>query len=350
MVDARDYYSEYYGHPVGQLGLVENRLRSAGKEEMIFLVGDSSLDNKHWFVTEEPAVNGYETILKPPRSRCDVAYHINRGLVQRGETGMACVNGAVEATTLNDRSWGHLLAHDKFVRDNLQDNDVLVVSVGGNDIALAPLLCTCCNIIPLLGCGACCPSRVLDLCSCACPPDVYTMSRGYLDGGCCCCGLPGCLTGVLTGFPPGLGYFVDLFGNRVRSYVKRLTAKTKPKLVVLCMIYYLDVRGRGSWADTTLKLLGYNVAPAILQHAIRLVYKFGTSRIRLPGLTILPFPLYDVLDGSDTRDYVDRVEPSVVGGAKIANALLDAILAARHRSYDATSDEEPQTNDIDSRT
>mmetsp|Transcript_4694 Transcript_4694/g.14647 ORF Transcript_4694/g.14647 Transcript_4694/m.14647 type:complete len:342 (+) Transcript_4694:56-1081(+) len=341
MVDSAAFYSEYYGHPIGLLSAVHGSLRSQGKDSIIFLVGDSSLDNKHWFSREEPAVNGYERILKPPSSKCDVAYHLNRALAERAPR-RACVNAAVEATTLSDRSWGGLLAHDRFVRDNLTRDDVLVVSVGGNDIALAPVLCTCLNIVPLLCFQACCPAAVVDACACACPPDIY--AGGSLDGGCCCCGLPGCLAGTLCGWPPGLGYFVDLFGNRVRAYVSRLVATTKPKLVVLCMIYYLDVRGRGSWADATLKLLGYDCAPSLLQHAIRLVYEFGTKRVRLPGTTVLPFPLFAVLDGSDARDYVERVEPSVVGGAKIANALADVILAA------TAVEQQPQPGAMDART
>lgn len=102
----------------------------------------------------------------------------------------------------------------------------------------------------------------------------------------------------------GLGYFVDLFGNRVRSYVSRIVSKTKPRLVVICMIYYPDVYGRGSWADATLNLLGYNFAPQLLQKAIRVVYEYGTRRIRIPGAHVVPIPLFKVLDGSDTDDYV----------------------------------------------
>ena len=36
-------------------------------------------------------------------------------------------------------------------------------------------------------------------------------------------------------------------------------------------------------------------------------------------------PLFEVLDGSDTRDYVQRVEPSPQGGRKMAVALMDVI-------------------------
>ena len=137
--------------------------------------------------------------------------------------------------------------------------------------------------------------------------------------------------GVAVTPPPsaGLGYFADLFGNRVRAYATNLVAKRKPRAVVICMIYYLDVRGRGSWADATLKLLGYNAAPKLLQRAIRHVYRTGTQRIRIDGVPVIALPLYEVLDGSDTRDYVQRVEPSPVGGAKMAAAIGEAVLGVQ---------------------
>jgi hypothetical protein len=55
----------------------------------------------------------------------------------------------VEATTLNERSY-RLRPQDKFIRDNISSNDVLIVSVGGNDIALAPAPCTILSIAGLL--------------------------------------------------------------------------------------------------------------------------------------------------------------------------------------------------------
>ena len=43
------------------------------------------------------------------------------------------------------------------------------------------------------------------------------------------------------------------------------------------------------------------------------------------GVEVRPFPLFKVLDGKDTADYVQRVEPSVQGGRKIARAFLDEL-------------------------
>lgn len=45
----------------------------------------------------------------------------------------------------------------------------------------------------------------------------------------------------------------------------------------------------------------------------------------LPAGVVETFPLYDVLDGKTSTDYVQRVEPSVQGGKKMADALLAAL-------------------------
>ena len=41
---------------------------------------------------------------------------------------------------------------------------------------------------------------------------------------------------------------------------------------------------------------------------------------------VVPFPLFEVLDGKETKDYLQRVEPSPQGGKKMGNALLAAVL------------------------
>ena len=197
----------------------------------------------------------------------------------------------------------------------LPDADVLVVSIGGNDLALNPVLATIANIVPLL-CFT--PAYCIDNCAVACPPNLH------VDLGCCGCGLPGCLVAPF-GWPVGIAYFVDLFGARVENYIRRILGSRRPKKVIVCMYYYLDVHGRGSWADGFLSCMCYNCAPWRLQAAIRKVYELATRRIRIPGVEVVPVPLFETLDGRDTRDYVQRVEPSPQGGRKMASALMDAI-------------------------
>ena len=81
----------------------------------------------------------------------------------------------------------------------------------------------------------------------------------------------------------------------------------------------------GSWADGTLKALGYDTNPTKLQTVMRQVYAHGVSRISMQGTEVLTVPLYEVLDGKDTLDYVARVEPSDQGGHKLAKAVVEAM-------------------------
>lgn len=43
-----------------------------------------------------------------------------------------------------------------------------------------------------------------------------------------------------------------------------------------------------------------------------------------PGTEVVPFPLFEVLDGKNTEDYLQRVEPSPSGGKKMGDALFAA--------------------------
>lgn len=56
---------------------------------------------------------------------------------------------SVEATQLNERCL-RLKPQDAFLRDNITKDDVLIVSVGGNDIARCPTICTIAALAGLL--------------------------------------------------------------------------------------------------------------------------------------------------------------------------------------------------------
>lgn len=43
---------------------------------------------------------------------------------------------------------------------------------------------------------------------------------------------------------------------------------------------------------------------------------------------MIPFPLFQVLDGKTTEDYLQRVEPSPSGGKKMADALFAAAVGS----------------------
>ena len=73
-----------------------------------------------------------------------------------------------------------------------------------------------------------------------------------------------------------------------------LTERTLPRKIGVCMIYYLDVHGRGSWADCFLQGMCYNCAPGRLQAAIKRVFELATSRIAIEGTEVVAFPLFEV--------------------------------------------------------
>jgi hypothetical protein len=371
-ISSTQFYGEFHGHRVKDLVVLYDVLRSSrqhdgsdenrgdGKEDisvkkapptqfppsisahesnsminnanrnnsLIWTAGDSSLDNKYWFYHEQPAVpgSGYDEVLDPPVSNADVVYWLNYLLKDRQRTKelevspatarnfpVAAINTAVEATTLNERTW-RLRPQDKFLRDHLQPDDVLIVSVGGNDVAMAPTPCTACSVLFLTSCV---PEVCLEK---ACvvgtvPCDDYCFGCGPSFGSCACA------------FPPCFGYMVHLFGTRVRKYVEKLTTKTRPSKTLVLMIYFPDeTPSPTSWAGPALSCLGYDRTPQKLQMLIRRAYIEATSNIALDGTEVIPVPLFQVLDGTDPNDYVERVEPSSQGGRKIAELLLDLIL------------------------
>ena len=65
----RRFYDEYHGHLIPDLESCASHLRR-GKRGVIWLVGDSTMDNKYWISNQRvPACNGYEDVLEPPKER-----------------------------------------------------------------------------------------------------------------------------------------------------------------------------------------------------------------------------------------------------------------------------------------
>lgn len=304
-VSSSRFYGEYNGHRVEDLEILLPRLRSSS-DSILWTAGDSSLDNKYWFHESAEAVGAYKEVLEPPRSKCDVTYWLNK--VAESSSRMATINTAVEATTLNERTL-RLRPQDKFLRDNIREEDTLVVSIGGNDVALSPSPCTILNMLCLLSLPLGCIEN--------------TTSCGAAPCNDCCCGCGPSLLSCGCTCPPCAGYFRHLFGVRVEKYIQQLTSKTKPHKILVCMIYYPDENNVPSWANAALGALGYNKEPAKLQAMIRKTFQMATSNIRIPGSQVIPVPLYHVLDGKRSEDYVARVEPSAIGGRKMAEYILD---------------------------
>jgi hypothetical protein len=315
-IDSTRYYAEYHGHLVEHLKVLLPALRESS-DSMIWTAGDSSLDNKYWFSDKRSALGAYDGILDPPVMNADVTYWLNRLALEHasarddGSKGIATINTAIEATTLQQRTW-KLLAQDEFLRDNIQPTDTLIVSIGGNDVALAPTPCTIGAMLSLVKMSQSCMENS---CTCWTPP---------CNEHCYGCG-PVAIASCCSSFPPCLGYTNHLFGTRIQHYVEKLTAKTKPKRVLVCMIYYLDEAPTPSWAGKALECLGYDDDPEQLQFLIRKMYVEAISKIRVEGTTVIPIPLFDALDGKTSDDSVARVEPSSQGGKKMAGYLLKMI-------------------------
>ena len=200
---------------------------------------------------------------------------------------MVCVNCAIEESTLGSRS-SALKPQDEFVRDHIADGDVLIASVGGNDIALRPSLATMASMTSLI---------------------AFASDSSIEDG-----------TAL------GIGHFLDMFGRQTSAWIARLCAKAKPRLVIVNMIYFPHEKPGGSWADTTLSLLRYNSAPPRLQQLIRKVYELGTCTVAVAGCKVVPNAMFEDLDPTvDSTDYIARVEPSEIGGEKMAAKFVAII-------------------------
>jgi hypothetical protein len=284
------FYFEWKGHPVSDLERFRNiTIAERPGKPIVYLAGDSSLDNKYWLhkTFGELGVNVptiYEKTLEDPRPKADVSFWLNHLLGERA----TCINTAVEESMLRDRD-EKLLSHDEFIRDNIRAEDVLIVSIGANDIALRPLPWTVCHMLRL----------------------AWLTPRKSLE----------------NGSAGSLSYFKNLFGTKIQDYITQVTAKTKPRAVIVCMIYFpLEAQfGQKSWAEMQLKALGYNTFPGQLQTAIRAMNEIATKKIIVEGTEIVPCALHEVLDGKNPDDYTARVEPNHEGGRKMAVKFVELL-------------------------
>ena len=212
------FFSEWKGHPIESLiALRSTVLSSRGVKPIIWLAGDSSLDNKAWVPSDGPGGEPlpvevpevYREVLSKPRPKPDIAFWLNHFLGARA----TAINTAVEASLLRERD-GKLLPHDEFIRDSLRPQDILIVSVGANDIALAPSLATAWHMMRL----------------------AWFSSQASLEKG--------------TAW--SLSYFRHMFQTQIQEYINHLVQKTKPAAIIVCMIYFPLEAGKAnqrSWAD-----------------------------------------------------------------------------------------------------
>lgn len=144
----------------------------------------------------------------------DVAYHLNH-LTEEYVT----INCAIEESSLGERK-AILLPQDEFVRDHIKEEDLLIVSAGGNDVALKPSISTIWNILKLTKLNF--EKKIIEH-----PEKCW-----------------------------GINHFESMFRVDAKDYIDRVTSNKRPNKVVICMIYFPDEKMTGSWSDTTLGYLG----------------------------------------------------------------------------------------------
>lgn len=301
---SRDFYKTYYGHETKHLKQVLRGLRFGNPTYgTIFLVGDSSFDNKYWLtwsqVQKQDFIFGdilFENQNNDSKNedrtsfdvKKDMSYNLNQVLCENKQP-YYCLNCAVEESTLGIRK-DKLTTQDKFVRDNVCPNDIIVVSLGANDIVLNPSGLTILNMLLLL----------------------KVNSEDMLNGG--------------PESAWGMSHFVRMFHTDLEDFLVKIVSKRKPKKIIVSMIYYPDVsRIKDSWANAVLDKMNYTDNPKRLQIIIQQIYKCAIQKIKIPGVNVVYFPMFKILDGKTSSDYIQRVEPSETGSAKLCVGISKLI-------------------------
>ena len=136
IVDCR-HHAEYFGHEVGPLRVIHDTLRKdrIGWTTPVHIPCGGQLIGQQGMVEDTAAAcNGYERILSPPRMK--QMSHTGSTTSCRSAASAFCLNTAVEASSLNSRSLCSLLGQDSLIGECVTPHDTVVVSIGGNDLAL----------------------------------------------------------------------------------------------------------------------------------------------------------------------------------------------------------------------
>lgn len=296
-IDSFEFYSHYYGHPLDSIATLYKSLRGQGKR-IIWLLGDSSLDNKHWICSGIPEFyqarlcNGYENVVafgkkKQPFGVNDICFWLNHYLSER-QLPLAAINCAVEASTLYDRH-NTLLGHDEFVQTHLEKDDIIIVSIGGNDIVLNPSL----RIIVCLFVA------------------IYLIPEYFFS------------TALFQFFC--LSPLRALFHDELKAYISRICQNQKPSQIILCSYYYPCINGGTGWADKMLRLAGYHRHPEKIQKLFDII----ANDVMPVSSDFTRINLSTILSAEDETDYISCVEPSVSGGKKIAHRFCESLIRER---------------------
>jgi len=333
-INTTEFYKEFFGHDPQHLKVLAEHFRKKGRD-IIWLIGDSSLDNKHWvqppffndFEENRPARNGYEHVLNPSNTGIvpDIAWHLNRLLEEDGTKSSSkatspyvTINTAVEMSMLGcykdhgrcveelppysgpSKLFPQEIMLRKSIMDESSGNDVMIVSVGSNDYLFSPSV------------------------------EALEAVENHAEG-----------PGDTVSFAKGEKFWLPMRGIRTRRFLEGIISsdpeKQRPKLIIVCQIYFLDKKGKFNVMTHDVRdffeLIKHDVDPRILMHGTREGFNGGTLRVGDPdghihGVPVFPIPLFEVLDGNNTTDYVERLEPSFWGGEKIAATLKKELTRA----------------------
>lgn len=275
------YYSEYYGHPINDLDyLVNNLFKNKSK---IYIIGDSTMDNKHWLKSKScESVNGYEKVLKSMVP--DINFYINYYLNQF-EIPYVSINAAVEESCIIEKS--KLNDHDKFVSKNIKDEDILIVSIGGNDVGTKLDTSMMINLVTSL--------FMYD-------PETIEKNPQKI-----------------------IPEILKRFQINLKKYIKDIIGQVKPKLIIICGFFFPCFHEQDSWANNMLNLIDYKKNYNKIHSVTKSIYEHGIKSIEFDDIEIKTIPLYEVLDFKDKNDYVARVSASDEGGFKIGRELIRII-------------------------
>ncbi|CAD7939085.1 unnamed protein product [Amoebophrya sp. A120] len=332
-----EFYWDFPGHRVEYLHslvtLLQTKLdihrKSGPPAFLVYLLGDSSLDNKHWLYPNDwskpdfflnknkldltntaftaPACNRYEQVLsQPARSVQDVCYWLNRRAADHGaqllETEptsvflhtphLYFVNAAVEASTLA-MCHSTLLPQDQVVADRVTPDDVLVVSVGHNDMAFY---------------------RTRDV--------EHVLKHGTTDD---------------KVARMAVELFHDVYKRNLEAYLNKVLDGKRCKLLVVCMLYNLDENDNqdDDWSllngvEPMYAKIGFRKNPELKRRfkvALHAVFEALISKVQVANEDkVVPLELSRALDGTDTTMYELRNEPSVLGGKAMSSLIFDTIM------------------------
>jgi hypothetical protein len=335
------------------LGIIKNiKTKFNSNNSINYLLGDSSLDNCHWFYTNKNEINSNENTkisnmlnisnISTISYLEDIEYWLNY-FHNLEQDNMYTVNTAHEATTLYERyinkvtnlkennleennflhkthynnqikdesnyDINEIYKTDRFTTDYIvqtlmTNNDNIIISIGNNDIAMSKnhiLKNSLTTIIQKWNSE----NSIEDI------KDLKDIKDIESD----------------------LQNFIIHYKDNIKKYIKSITRFNKPKKILICTIYYFNAGESvdSFWGDKIIEQ-NFLCKPDLHKSFINYIHENATEKLAnelnlefKKTTKVSAIKLSDVLDGTDPNDYKFRVEPSEKGGRKIANLIINKL-------------------------